>query len=100
MDAVQLHLHASMPNSIPTHSWPTLLWSMTHPETLVPQTYEILTQEDSGAVNVIIRDETGRTVRILRALSAEDAQRLTVDYALIASREPGVAVMIPTQGRQ
>ena len=66
----------------------------------MPQTYEILTQEDSGAVNVIIRDETGRTVQILRALSAEDAQRLTVDYALIASREPGVAVMIPTQGRQ
>jgi hypothetical protein len=66
----------------------------------VPQTYEILTQHDSGDVNVIVRDEAGRTVRVLKALSAEHARRLIVDYALIASREPGVAVMIRSPGRQ
>lgn len=48
------------------------------PETLAPQPYERLTKEDSGEVTFVIRDGTGRAVRLLMALSAEYVRRLIV----------------------
>ena len=60
-------------------------------------TYEIVTREDGPAVNVVIRDEHGATMKVFEAASPEHARQLARDCAIGASRQPGVAVVMQTE---